>query len=446
MDKTFYISNFGCRASQSEGASIHQELLESNATESDSAYDAKVVIVNSCTVTEEADREVRQMIRRVASRNPGAQIIVTGCYAQRAPEELANMPQVRYVVGNSHKPMAGQIALNLFDEDFSTHGRAVILCSSIFLERELKPASHLGSGGRTRAVVKVQDGCNANCSFCIIPSVRGRSRSMDPDAVLLEIRDLVSRGYKEVVFSGIHLGTYGRDLASRATFYELICRALETPGLERLRLSSIEPLEVVREIIDLAAEHPRMAHHFHIPLQSGSGRILRAMRRPYSPEYYADLVRRIRERIPDAAIGADVMVGFPGETDDDFSETHRLIEESPLTYLHVFPFSSRPGTAAADLPNPIPDHVSRFRAKSLRNLIARKNEAFRRSMIGQDLEVLVLEDGSAISTNFVRVSVPADSPINEWIRVRGTALEDGGLHASRITTAQETSWSCVSET
>jgi threonylcarbamoyladenosine tRNA methylthiotransferase MtaB len=365
--KTFHVTNFGCRASQSEGASMHEELLASDAIASASPYDANVVIVNSCTVTAEADRDVRQTIRRIASRNPDAQIIVTGCYAQRAPEELASLPQVRYVVGNSHKPLVAELALN------ATHGRAEIICSSIFLEHELKPATHIGSGGRTRAVVKVQDGCNANCSFCIIPSVRGRSRSIAPDAALAEVADLVSRGYKEVVFSGIHLGTYGRDLHSKLTFHELVCRALEVPGIERLRLSSIEPLEVVPEIIDLIASHPRMARHFHIPLQSGSARILRAMYRPYSPEYYADLVSRVRARVPDAAIGADVMVGFPGETDEDFQATYHLIEQSPLTYLHVFPYSPRPGTVAADLPNPIPDHVSRFRGKSLRNLIA--NEA-----------------------------------------------------------------------
>jgi threonylcarbamoyladenosine tRNA methylthiotransferase MtaB len=444
--KTFHITNFGCRASQSEGASIHQELLDSNAGESDSPYDANVVIVNSCTVTAEADRDVRQTIRRIASRNPNAQIIVTGCYAQRAPDELANLPQVRYVVGNSHKPLVGQIALNVLDEDFSTHGRAEVLCSSIFLERELKPASHIGSGGRTRAVVKVQDGCNANCSFCVIPSVRGRSRSIEPTDALAEVRDLVSRGYKEVIFSGIHLGTYGRDLPSKVSFFDLVSRALETPGLARLRLSSIEPLEVVPELIDLAATHPRMAHHFHIPLQSGSARILRAMYRPYTPDYYSDLLARIRTRIPDAAIGADVMVGFPGETDDDFTATYRLIEESPLTYLHVFPFSSRPGTVAADLQHQVPEHVSRFRAKTLRNLIAQKNEAFRRRLIGHEIEVLTLDDGSAISSNFVRVNVPAGFPLNEWIRVLVTGLDEDGIQASSITTAHETNWSCVSDT
>src|SRR5215510_592658 len=250
--KTFNIVNFGCRASQSEGASIQQELVDTNAKLANSPYDAAVVIVNSCTVTAEADRDVRQTIRRIASRNPNAQIIVTGCYAQRAPEELAALPQVRYVIGNSHKPLVAELALS------AAPGHAEIFCSDIFLDRELKPASHVGSGGRTRAVVKVQDGCNANCSFCIIPSVRGRSRSIDPDTALSEIRELVARGYKEVVLSGIHLGSYGRDLERKISFYDLISRALDVPHLERLRLSSIEPLEVVPEIIDLVATDPRM--------------------------------------------------------------------------------------------------------------------------------------------------------------------------------------------
>jgi threonylcarbamoyladenosine tRNA methylthiotransferase MtaB len=424
MPNTFHITNFGCRASQSEGASIHQELLESQASEAVSPYEAEVVIINSCTVTAEADRDVRQTIRRIASRNPQAKIIVTGCYAQRAPEELAGLPQVRYVVGNSHKPLVAELALEV------DHGRCEIFCSDIFLERELKPASHLGSGGRTRAIVKVQDGCNANCSFCIIPSVRGRSRSIDPDAALIEVRDLIARGYKEVIFSGIHLGTYGRDLGAKASFYDLVCRALELPGLERLRFSSIEPLELAPELIDLAATHPRVAHHFHVPLQSGSARILRAMYRPYSPEYYQELMLTIRERIPDAGIGADVMVGFPGETDDDFRATYELVEASPLTYLHIFPYSSRPGTVAARLPSHVPEHVSRFRARSLRDLIIQKNEAFRSAMIGKEIDVLILEEGTAISSNFLRVHVPPTAPVNTWIRVSVQDLIEGGVNGS----------------
>jgi threonylcarbamoyladenosine tRNA methylthiotransferase MtaB len=438
VNRTFFVSNFGCRAAQSEGAAIQEELLDAAATVALSAYEADVVIVNSCTVTAEADRQVRQMVRRVASRNPAAQVLVTGCYAQRAPEELAQLPNVRYVVGNSHKAEVGRLAVGLFDEDLSSHGRAEILCSSIFLERELKPASHLGSGGRTRAVVKVQDGCNANCSFCIIPAVRGRSRSMNPESVLAEIRDLVTRNYQEVVFSGIHLGTYGRDLTPKHSLYDLICRALDGPGLCRFRLSSIEPLEVVPEIVRLVTEHPRMAHHFHIPLQSGSAKVLRDMRRPYTPAYYLDLVGGIRARIADAAIGADVMVGFPGESDEDFSATYRVIESAPLTYLHVFPYSARPGTAAAELAGSVPDHVARFRARTLRALIARKNEEFRRNMVGTTVDVLTLEDGSAISSNFVRVRVPASMEINKWLQVRIDGLDEDGVYASKITTAHET--------
>jgi threonylcarbamoyladenosine tRNA methylthiotransferase MtaB len=373
------------------------------------------------------------MIRRIAVRNPEARIIVTGCYAQRAPEELASLPHVSHVVGNSHKPLVGQLTLKVLNSEFEVAdpaGRAEIFCSDIFLEDELKPETHLGSSGRTRAVVKVQDGCNANCSFCIIPSVRGRSRSLEPAAVLNEVSLLVERGYREVVFSGIHLGTYGRDLAVKTSLYELIGQVLQSvPALERLRLSSIEPLEVTPEIVDLVATHPRMAHHFHIPLQSGSRKVLREMRRPYQPEYYSRLVHSIRERLPSAAIGADVMVGFPGESDEEFTETFRLIEGTSLTYLHVFPYSGRPGTPAMGLESQVPAHVAQFRAKALRRLIDLKNAAFRRAMVGRVLDVLVLQPEEALSTNFIRVRVPKDLPANQWTSVKITAVEGNGLRA-----------------
>jgi len=248
--------------------------------------------------------------------------------------------------------------------------------------------------------------------------------------VIAEIRDLAARRYREVVLSGIHLGSYGRDLEPRTSFHELICRILsEVPELERLRLSSIEPLEVSPEIVALVAEEPRMAHHFHVPLQSGSGRILREMRRPYTPSYYSDLLHHIHSRTEDAAIGADVMVGFPGESDEEFSETYRLIENSPLTYLHVFPYSSRPGTHAASLSGPVPSHVAKFRAKALRRLIAEKNLEFRSRMIGRKLEVLVLHSGEAISSNFIHVYPSDVLPRNSWVPVRVTALKEEGVAA-----------------
>jgi threonylcarbamoyladenosine tRNA methylthiotransferase MtaB len=428
--RSFHVTNFGCRASQSEGAAIEQELLDAAAARADSPFCAGVVIVNTCTVTDEADREARQFIRRIAARNPAARIIVTGCYAQRAPDEVAELARVSHVLGNSHKPLAGPLALRLLDETepVGPGGRAEIFCSSVFPEAELHPASHAGSGGRTRAIVKIQDGCNANCSFCIIPSVRGRSRSMNPRTVVGEIRALADRGYREVVLSGIHLGSYGRDLEPRSSLAALIETILsEAPALERLRLSSIEPLEVSEEIIGMVAAIPRLARHFHVPLQSGSRRVLREMRRPDTPDYYRELVCRLREHVPLAAIGADVMTGFPGETDAEFLETRRLIEESPLTYLHVFPFSSRPGTVAAELPLPVPPPVAQFRARTLRELIAAKNAAFRQAMIGLDLEVLVLQSGEGLSDNFIRVTVPESLRPNRWIRLRMTGLAGDGL-------------------
>jgi len=428
--RSFFVANFGCRASQSEGAAVQQELLSGAATPADSAFAADVVVVNTCTVTEEADREARQLIRRIASRNPHARVVVTGCYAQRAPQELAALPGVTHVVGNSHKPVLGQLTLKVLDVDFPVEsaGRAEIFCSDIFLENELRPESHLGSGGRTRAIVKVQDGCNANCSFCIIPSVRGRSRSLAPRSVIDEVAGLVDRGYKEVVLSGIHLGTYGRDSDPKTSLESLVADILKgVPGLQRLRLSSIEPLEVTAEIIELVATNSRLAHHFHIPLQSGSSRVLRAMRRPYLAEYYSDLLKRIRTRIPDASIGADVMVGFPGETDDEFSQTFRLIEESPLTYLHVFPYSPRPGTVAAGLQGQVPDHVANFRAKALRQLIARKHAAFLTSMAGRVHHVLVLQPGEGLTGNFLKVKTPQDLPVNEWASLEVVGTEEGGL-------------------
>ncbi len=436
-EKKFHIANFGCRTSQSEGGAIHAELSAGAGTgaEAESPFHADVLVINSCTVTEEADRDVRRLIRRVARRNPETEIIVTGCYAQRRPEELAAMPQVRYVVGNSHKGMVGALAERHLEGSVDD-GRAEIFCSEIFTDRRLSEPEYQGSGGRTRATIKVQDGCNATCAFCIIPTVRGPGRSLPLESVVGQVRNLVERGYREVVFSGIHLGSYGRDIKPRCSLSELVSRTLDgVPALERLRLSSIEPLEVTPEVIERVANDSRVASHLHVPMQSGSSRILEAMRRPYRAPEYAALVERIRAAAPDAAIGADVMVGFPGETDDDFLMTYRLIEESSLTYLHVFPYSPRPGTAAAEYPNPVPEHVSRFRGKQLRELIGRKNEAFRRRFVGREIWLLVLDEEakfgwrSAVSDNFIKVRVPEALAANRWHRMPISGIQGPGLDA-----------------
>lgn len=439
----FHVSSFGCRASQSEGASIEAELAAGGRSSSESPYDADVVVINSCTVTAEADREVDRLIRRVNRRNPAARIIVTGCYAQRTPQTLASAPGVRYVVGNSHKSRVAQLTGECL-EDPAGPGRSEVFCSDAF---ELRTLAHQGSSGRTRATVKVQDGCDACCAFCIIPSVRGRSRSLAPPGVVDAVRALVDQGYREVVFSGIHLGSWGRDLGAGLRLVDLVSRTLaEVPGLERLRLSSIEPLEVTPELVDVLADvlasGGRLARHLHVPMQSGSTPILRRMRRPYSAEEYGARVRRIREAMPEAAIGADVMAGFPGETDRDFMDTCRLIESLPLTYLHVFPYSPRPGTAAADLGDPVPGHVVRFRAEALRKLGAEKNREFRSRFPGRTLPVLVLGPdaeggGRGLSDNFIEVRVDPDLEINRWHEIRIRGLTGAGLDARSAGSAFE---------
>lgn len=448
----FHVASFGCRASQSEGASIEAQLEAAGRSRADTPYSADVIVINSCTVTSEADRDVRRLIRRLERRNPSANIIVTGCYAQRSPGELAEHANVRYVVGNSHKDLVAGLAEECLDDPLGP-GRAEVFCSQTF---ELHGLEHQGSSGRTRATVKIQDGCSANCSFCIIPAVRGRSRSLPMAAVTRQVQSLVEQGYREVVLSGIHLGSWGRDLGGGKGFVDLVTSTLKSvPELESLRLSSVEPMEVTQELVHLAATSSRIAPHFHVPLQSGSEPILRAMRRPYKPAEYADRIRWIREASPDAAIGADVMVGFPGETDQDFLETVRLVEALPLTYLHVFPYSVRPGTAAAELSDQVPHHVSRFRSRQLTQLGFEKNFQFRSRFVGRRLRVLSLGGTESVgrirglSDNFIGIALSPDLEVNRWHQVEVCGLTDTGLesrgrttrdtnHPSRTTMAAET--------
>jgi threonylcarbamoyladenosine tRNA methylthiotransferase MtaB len=420
------VANFGCRASQSEGAAIEAELRADGRTRAGSALDADVVVVNSCTVTAEADRDVDRLLGKLARRNPDARIVVTGCYAQRAGETLASRPGVRYVVGNSHKDRVARLAADCL-EDPVGRGRAEVFCSDVF---SLAAPAHQGSLGRTRATLKVQDGCDASCTFCIIPEVRGRSRSLGAAGAIDAVRELVALGYREVVFSGIHLGSWGRDIGIPERLADLVSSTLDAvPALERLRLSSIEPLEVSKELLAVMASTPRVARHLHVPMQSGSSGILRAMRRPYDAEEYARRIRAVREALPEAAIGADVMVGFPGETDDDFHETERRIASLPLTYLHVFPYSARPGTVAASFGERVSDPVLRRRTRALLDLGEGKKAAFRRRFVGRRLPVLALDTGEGpdpgyrrgLSDNFLEVRLDRGLEPNRWheVRVRG---------------------------
>ncbi len=382
---------------------------------------ADLVILNTCTVTSAADDDVRQAVRRVHRENPRARILVTGCYAQRAPEELAGMPGVEWVVGNTHKAQIAELVSSA-----PYHGN--IHVGDVFAQRDFLSAPvEDAAGDRTRPNLKIQDGCNNRCSFCIIPFVRGRSRSAPADDVVAQVRRLAER-YREVVLSGINLGRWGREPGSRMRLADLVRRLLEETPVERLRLSSVEPMDFSGELLGLMAESPRMARHVHAPLQTGCDRILRLMRRRYRPRHYADRVQTARRMMPDAAIGADVMVGFPGETEADFEENRQFIEAMPFTYLHVFTYSERPGTPAAESGERVPMPVRKERNRVLRELAARKNLAFRESMVGKRLPAVTLhEPGMALTGNYLKVELAAPREPNRLVEIEIGGVREGGL-------------------
>lgn len=398
--------------------------------------------------------------------------MVTGCYAQRAPEEIAALPGVTWVVGNSHKHRVAKIAAGDFapqvqesvlserqpDQDFLGHrsqrnfvsleavslsAPAFTLVGDIFAHTELIAAPVFAGDSiaeKTRPNLKVQDGCNNRCSFCIIPSVRGQSRSMKLDRVIEEANALVTAGYREVVLSGINLGRWGRDFQPQQRFEGLIRALLEYTGIAKIRISSVEPMDWSDDLITLVAGSTRIAKHAHVPLQSGSDRILRRMHRKYRPWHYAEKIRKIREAMPDAAIGADVMVGFPGETDELFEESRSFIEHLPFTYLHVFTYSSRPGTPSSAMSDQVPLHVARERNRILRDLAAEKNLEFRRKFVGKTLEVITLQTGNddwtgALSDNFLKVRLAGRHQANKILKVDVTETGDEDL----VAMAQEAS-------
>jgi threonylcarbamoyladenosine tRNA methylthiotransferase MtaB len=447
---SFHIENFGCRATQADAAAIERQLLDRGLARGDAAA-ADVLVVHTCTVTAAADAQARQAIRQLHGRNPNAQIVVTGCYAQRAPEELAQIEGVGWVVGNAHQAEIVRLVLarpaesareNFFPLGAITGrlapaatGAARILTGSMRDETAVFVGQVSGEeNGRTRPTVKIQDGCNNRCAYCILPAVRGPSRSLAPEGVLGEIRRLAAAGAKEVVLSGINLGGYGRDLAPRVSLEELLRQILEETSIDRLRLSSLEPMHLTRELVELVGSSERIARHFHVPLESGSDRILAAMHRWYRAAHYARRVELVAERFSDAAIGSDLIAGFPGETEEDHRATVSLIERLPFTYLHVFPFSARPGTEAAGMPGQVPPAVTKRRARELRELAAEKARAFRTKQAGKVMRLLTLgrtgESGTeAISGNYLTMRLPGRWPANEWVRARLVAGEGPRLLA-----------------
>jgi threonylcarbamoyladenosine tRNA methylthiotransferase MtaB len=447
---TYFVENFGCRATQADGAAIERQLRDRGLDRAESSGEAEVVVLNTCTVTASADQDVRSAIRRIHRTNPATKIVVTGCYAQRAPEEISAIPGVSVVVGNSHKHAVADYAAPLATAggfvslaSVTTAAESNIVVGDIFAHTELLAAPVFegdDAEGKTRPNLKVQDGCNNRCSFCIIPSVRGRSRSLALDHVLRETRDLVARGYREIVVSGINLGRWGRDLDSRTNFAGMLRSILDNTAVEKLRISSVEPMDWTNELIELVATSPRIAKHAHVPLQSGSDYILRRMHRRYRPWHYADRIERIRQAMPDAAIGADVMVGFPGETEECFEQTRALIDRLPFTYLHVFTYSSRPGTPSASMPDQVPVQIARDRNRVLRELATQKKQAFMESFVGRSIEALTLTpraDGKteALSENYLKIVVEGSYRRNEFLRARVVRSDGDTLisHSATVT-------------
>jgi threonylcarbamoyladenosine tRNA methylthiotransferase MtaB len=425
----FFVHNFGCRATQADAAAIRQSLLARGYLAAETEKDSDLVVLNTCTVTSAADAEARESIRRIHRANPVTRIVVTGCYAQRAPQELASLAGVSLVVGNSHQTEIASLVSRT--RDFvplasiapGTAAPPQIHRSEMASHRLVIDApSENSNGDRTRPTLKIQDGCNHRCAYCVIPSVRGRSRSLTPDRVISEIQGLISAGAREIVLSGIDLGSYGRDLSPRFSLRDMICKILDETSLDRLRISSIEPVDVNGDFADLLGSTSRIAPHFHMPLQSGSDRILHAMHRWYRAAHYARRVELIRERLPHASIGADVIAGFPGETGKDQMLTMQFLEELPLSYLHVFSYSPRPGTEAASLPDAVPPQEIHIRAQELRALGAVKGQVFRAWQEGRRMRVLTLNrnmDGwtDSLSGNYLKVKIEGTFPRNQWFDV-----------------------------
>ncbi|MGA1841342.1 MAG: tRNA (N(6)-L-threonylcarbamoyladenosine(37)-C(2))-methylthiotransferase MtaB, partial [bacterium] len=347
---------------------------------------ADLYIINTCTVTAKSDHHSRNAVRKALRANPEGIVIVTGCSAQVNPDEFAKIPGVSLVIGNREKCRIP------FFLDSLKKGEGVKVSVTEWIEKEI-PISSLTINrfiDYTRAFIKVQEGCDAHCTYCIVPKARGPARSAVFEDIVNQVQELWEAGYQEIVMTGIHLGQYGNDMRPVRHLYELLERVLPDKGSQRLRLSSIEPNEFTPRLLNIIGNSSRLCPHFHIPLQSGSGSVLKRMGRQYTPQEYSDVIFRILNKAPLASIGADVMVGFPGESEEDFEKTYMLVERLPLAYLHVFSYSPRPGTPAALFSDQVDGSVKKARSQSLRRLGQKKKEAFRSGFLGKDLEGLVL--------------------------------------------------------
>jgi threonylcarbamoyladenosine tRNA methylthiotransferase MtaB len=405
----------GCKLNQYETQAIAEGLEECGFKRVDFSEPAEIYVINTCTVTKESDYSSRQAIYRAKRRSPEAKIIVTGCYAQMEKEFLEKLPGVSLVVKQDQKGELINLIANLFGDDTIKYPDKKIR-DEFFGFRVCRHAKH------TRALVKIQDGCDKRCSYCVVPSARGGEKSREANSILSEIDCLVENGYKEVVLTGVHIGRYNKDGSNLVRLTEKILKDTE---VQRLRFTSIDPNEFSDELIDLISKSKRIARHLHIPLQSGDDQILFLMKREYTTDDYRRLLEKIRKAIPEVMIGADVIVGFPGETDKQFENTYQFISSSPLSYLHVFSYSDRKGPSASQLPGKVPPQTVHTRSELLHDLGGKKWEQYLDLFIGKTLEVLVEHKRdkktnklSGLSGNYIRVSLDGgDSLKNKIIPV-----------------------------
>jgi len=387
---SFSIQNFGCRVNQAEAFLWANDFQKHGLKLERDFRSSDIVLVNTCTLTSRADRDVRKFVRKVARLNPEAKLIVTGCSVERMYEEFRTIPQVWRIFPNNEKKDLASKVLSIID------AQDQVL---------LKPF-------RSRALLKIQDGCNFGCTFCIIPQVRGKSISFEKEEILAQVKKFISQGFRELVLTGIHLSSYGHDLKPRSSLLELLQEIEKLEGLGRIRLSSLDPRFLSPALIDYLTISKKICPHFHLSLQHGSDRVLELMGRKIKVKDFEGILSRLRENSPDASLGADIIVGFPGEQEEDFQATFDFLERSPLTYFHVFSYSARPGTLASNWPQ-VEEKIKKKRAAILRNLSAKKNLKFRRLFLGRECEAIVVEKEKdsvkVLTSNYFKVIVPTCS-------------------------------------
>ncbi len=441
------VHTLGCKVNQYDSEALAGLFRRSGYRVVDFSAPADVYIINTCTVTSESDRKSRQLIRRARRRNPEAVVVVAGCYSQVAPGEVAAIPGVDVVVGNADRARLVELVEAARAARAETGAMPLVAVDNIFRVRDFEELPIAGFTGRTRAVVKIQEGCNEMCTYCIIPFARGRPRSRRPEEVRAEVERLAAAGFREVVLTGIHLGAYGRDLPDRPALADALRAVHEVAGIARIRLSSLEPMDVGADLLDAIAGLPRVCPHLHLPLQSGSDAVLRRMRRRYTVDDFRTLVRAARARIPDLVVTTDVIAGFPGETEEDHAATLSFLKEIGFSRLHVFPYSPREGTPAASYPDQVPPAVRERRAREVAALGERLALEYHRRLVGHVVEVLVEAEASAsggvspetargedflllegYTPQYVRVRFPGGEELrNGLVRVRVTAAGSAGV-------------------